>query len=171
MKKSLAFLMFVIAACDGGGDDGKSTAELKADWDKTCVDRATECPERSNDPEHCKAEFPCLSTVFRPDMLEKIVACEDALTCEQGDDDCYSLEAQGLTPSAKAAKFKTDCLAKVASCQDQGDGAFKDDFCYVTISMTDGLVGAIDTCLASACSDVGDCFEAKLTEIAPACTK
>jgi hypothetical protein len=165
---ALPFLLLTAAAC--GGDDGsaRSSAEIKADWDAHC-DTSAACPLSETDPVECKAELTCLDATLRADMLDRMAACQKARTCTTGDDACFSLEAQGLTPSATASTFQTDCLAKHSTCTTAGT-TFSDDYCSGAGIFQDSLIASMSSCLSGACTDVGDCVEGKVAAAAPDCT-
>ena len=163
---ALPFLLLTAAAC-GDDSNGRSSAEVKADWDAHC-DFSAACPLSETDPVACKSQLTCLDMTMRADMLDKTAACEKARTCETGDDACFSLEAQGLTPSATASSFQTDCLAKRTTCSTAGT-SFSDDFCYGAAVFEDSIITSMSSCLSGACGDMATCFQGVLTAASPAC--
>jgi hypothetical protein len=163
---SLALPFLLLAACDGGGGSTRSTAEIQAEWDQHC-DAFAVCPD-GRDASACKAEFTCLDGALRADMLDKVAACQHARACGDGDDACYSLAAQGLTPSAVAMTFQNDCLAKRTTCTTAGT-TFSDDFCYSAAMFDDSIISSMSSCLGGGCADVATCLEGALTTAVPAC--
>jgi hypothetical protein len=163
---ALPFLLLAAAAC-GDDSNARSSAEIKADWDAHC-DTSAACPLSETDPVACKAQFTCLDVTLRADMLDKTAACEKARTCTTSDDACFSLDAQGLTPSATASSFQTDCLAKRTTCTTAGT-TFSDDFCYTAAIFQDPIITSMSSCLSGACTDVATCFEGKLASAGPDC--
>ena len=159
----------LMVACDGGGGGGKSAAEIKAEWDEHCETRAM-CPD-GREAEACKAEYTCLSKMLRTDMLEKTVACEADRMCNEGDDACYSLDAQGLTPSTAGQKFQDDCLARRAACEAAGTPGPADDFCIGTPIMNDSAIAVFAPCLTGACEGIEACLEGKFVEAVPECAQ
>jgi hypothetical protein len=165
---ALPFALFT-AACDGDDKgDIRSTAEIQAEWNTHC-DTFAACPDSSNDADECKAGFSCMEAAMRPDMLDKSVACQAARTCTSGGDDpCYSLEAQGLEPSAAAASFQDDCLAKRTTCAGEG-ASFSDDYCFNVGILEDATVATVAACLSGACAGLEDCFDGAVSAAAPGC--
>jgi hypothetical protein len=162
----------MLFACTSTGGEGTSPAELEDDWGAACDNFAATCPDMAQDPAGCKAQYPCLAATFRPDMLAKTVACESARVCESGSDDaCYSLEAQGLTPSSTGATFKTDCLARKSECDAMNAGSFGDDYCFIAETFKDSVIDAVAACLAQPCDATSSCFKTSLSAAAPACTE
>jgi hypothetical protein len=101
-------------------------------------------------------------------MLDKMVACQAERTCTTGDDLCFSLQAQGLTPTATATSFQSDCLAKRGTCASAGTN-FSDDYCISAAIFEDPTIATLSTCLSDECAQVEACFNATVAAVAPGC--
>jgi hypothetical protein len=154
---SFALPFVLLAACGGDDSSTRSTAEIQAEWGQHC-DAFASCTD-GRDAAECKAEFPCLQALLRPDMLDKAVACEHARTCGTGDDACYSTEIQGITPSAAADSYESACNTKRTSCTAENN-SFADDYCVMAGMFKDSIIGSLQACLDQPCTDIRTCFQA-----------
>jgi hypothetical protein len=170
MAPALPFVLLSLltAAACGDDDDTGATVDLRADWNAHC-DAFAACPV-ATDAASCKASFSCMETAMRADMLAKTVACQSARTCDSGGDDaCYSLEAQGLAPSAAAASYQSDCLAKRDTCTGTGT-SFSDDYCYSPTILKDPTIATLADCLSGECATIAACADAAINAAAPGCS-
>jgi hypothetical protein len=121
------------AGAAGGGPAG-------ATWPQYCdVEARAEARCEGADVELAKqacidAEA-CGPRPRRADALAVLVACAEGRTCEEGEEDRCFREAGAAALGPEAVAFMDACSIKRATCP---PGAFRDDFCDVSI----GLVSA-----------------------------